>query len=77
MATVRYIGPSVVVDGVEHGRVKVPVLDREMDPGEVVEVPDELLEQFAWPETLWEITATEQAPKKATKKPSDTTGSGE
>lgn len=40
----------------------VPVLgNRLVEPDEVVEVSDELLEELAWPETTWAVVAP---PKK-------------
>lgn len=64
MATVRYIGPSIKdVDGRELGAVSVPLLGRDIEPDEVVDVPDEYLEDYAWPEELWDVHASSDDPR--------------
>lgn len=47
-------------------RHSVPVLGRYVDPKEVVEVPDEVAAQYAWPEEMWvEVTPPSAKAKKA------------
>jgi hypothetical protein len=38
-------------------RLSVPLLRRDVDPGETVDVPDEWLTQYAWPENTWTVTS--------------------
>lgn len=48
MATVRNISAD---------RRHVPLLDRDVDPDELVEVPDELVWEYAWPADTWDVDA--------------------
>lgn len=41
----------------------VPVLGRTVNPREVVEIPDDVVKQYVWPEDLW--SEVEAAPKSA------------
>lgn len=35
--------------------LNVPLLGRDVDPDQVVDVPDDLLEAYAWPESVWQV----------------------
>lgn len=48
MASVRNISPD---------RRQVPVLDREVDADELVEIPDELAWDLSWDPEVWEVDA--------------------
>jgi hypothetical protein len=54
VGTVRNIGPE---------RISVPLLGRDIDPDEVVEVPDEYLEDYAWPEETWKVEGSADDPR--------------
>lgn len=46
---------------------EVPLLgNRIVEPDEIVDVDDELLAEFAWPESTWEIVAEKKAAKGKT-----------
>lgn len=45
---------------------EVPLLDnRIVEPDEVVDVADELLAEFVWPETTWQVEADKKPAKGA------------
>ena len=46
MGKLRYLGDQAV---------SVPLLDREVQPDELVEVPDAIAQEYAWAESLWDI----------------------
>ena len=58
MATVRFIGPEPHT---------VPLLGRDVQPDELVEVPDDLLADYTWSETNWRVE-DEPAARPATGK---------
>lgn len=47
MAKLRFIG---------HEQSHVPVLDRTVDPDELVEVDAAVFKAYDWPESLWSVT---------------------
>jgi hypothetical protein len=53
VATARYLGPE---------RVSVPLLGRDVDPDEAVEVPDEYLEQYSWGPD-WQVEGSSDDPR--------------
>ncbi|MDH6435610.1 hypothetical protein M2158_004087 [Streptomyces sp. SAI-144] len=60
MARVRFIGPEAV---------RVPELgDRNVEPDEVVEVPDERFEGYVCQTTNWEAVEEPKAPEAPVKK---------
>jgi hypothetical protein len=56
MAKLRNISPDTLI---------VPLLGRSVDPDEVVEVADALLEQYAWPDTLWAVVTPSKKPTES------------
>lgn len=42
----------------------VPMVGASVGPDEVLTVPDEMFEQYAWPETLWSVVSAK--PSKST-----------
>lgn len=44
--------------------LSVPLLNRTVDPGETVDVPDYLLTEYVWPDVTWRV---EKAPAKTDK----------
>lgn len=46
MAQVRFVGDEPYL---------VPLLGREVQPDELVELPDVVVQEYAWPESLWKV----------------------
>lgn len=44
---------------------EVPLLNRVVEPDEEIDVDDELLAEFAWPESTWKAATTKKAATKA------------
>lgn len=46
MSKIRYLGAETA---------SVPLLQRDVQPDELVEVDDDLLKTYDWPESLWSV----------------------
>lgn len=49
MASVRYIGDEPR---------SVPLLGREVQPDELIELPDAVVQEYDWPESSWDVVNT-------------------
>ncbi|MFI6332917.1 hypothetical protein ACIBBG_32000 [Micromonospora chersina] len=56
LVRLRYVGAE---------RVRVPKLGRVVEPDELVAVPVDVFERYAWPESQWKREDAEQAPPPA------------
>lgn len=54
MAKVRFTGDS---------NEFVPVLNREVEPDQLVDVDDEMFKSFDWPESKWAVVEKKSTPK--------------
>lgn len=64
MAKVRFVGSE------PH---EVPLLGRVVEPDELVEIPDDVLEEFEWPAAQWDVIDSSKS-KAKTRKPDDSEG---
>ncbi|MEU4590042.1 hypothetical protein [Micromonospora aurantiaca (nom. illeg.)] len=51
LVRLRHVGPT---------RVRVPKLGRVVEPDELVGVPRDVFERYAWPESLWRRDGDEE-----------------
>jgi hypothetical protein len=56
MAKLRNVSPDTL---------SVPLLGVTVEPDQVLEVPDGVYEQYAWPESLWAVVAAAKPSKSA------------
>lgn len=46
--------------------LNVPLLGAMVEPDHVLDVPDAVFEQYAWPESLWAVVSTTKPSKTTT-----------
>lgn len=60
LVMLRYVGES---------RVRVPKLNKVVEPDELVGVPADVFERYGWPESQWKREDAEQPPPPGGQKP--------